>query len=284
MPMGAPGCPELACCTPSMDEGADGVDRKPLELVRGEGHRCLRVRGTRWRGCARRWGDGQRGGFGREAQSYRAGRRGPSPHSGPRSPRSRALRPAPGPQTLPAVREPAMPPPGTVARHVAPGTGRPAVVVLGDLVVDVVFAPDRDLKRGTDVTGRVHAAPGRLRGEHGTLAGPARRPEHAGLRDRARCRRARPGRRGHRRRRHGARGARRRSEDGPHRRARGTGRRAFVRHGAGRRPSAAPRGPQGLAGSRAPTPCTCPPTRCSTSPSARPGWPPRSSPTRPASS
>ena len=31
----------------------------------------------------------------------------------------------------------------------------PAVVVLGDLVVDVVLAPDRDLKRGTDVTGRV---------------------------------------------------------------------------------------------------------------------------------
>ncbi len=31
----------------------------------------------------------------------------------------------------------------------------PAVVVLGDLVVDVVLAPDTDLARGTDVTGRV---------------------------------------------------------------------------------------------------------------------------------
>jgi sugar/nucleoside kinase (ribokinase family) len=31
----------------------------------------------------------------------------------------------------------------------------PAVVVLGDLVVDVVLVPDRDLERGTDVTGRV---------------------------------------------------------------------------------------------------------------------------------
>jgi ribokinase len=34
-------------------------------------------------------------------------------------------------------------------------TSGPAVVVLGDLVVDVVMAPDRDLQRGTDVTGRV---------------------------------------------------------------------------------------------------------------------------------
>jgi sugar/nucleoside kinase (ribokinase family) len=32
---------------------------------------------------------------------------------------------------------------------------RPSVVVLGDLVVDVVLAPDRDIERGTDVTGRV---------------------------------------------------------------------------------------------------------------------------------
>lgn len=31
----------------------------------------------------------------------------------------------------------------------------PVIVVLGDLVVDVVLAPDRDLQRGTDVTGRV---------------------------------------------------------------------------------------------------------------------------------
>ncbi len=39
-------------------------------------------------------------------------------------------------------------------RRPAPPTG-PAVVVLGDLVIDVVVAPDRDMVRGTDVTGRV---------------------------------------------------------------------------------------------------------------------------------
>ncbi len=33
--------------------------------------------------------------------------------------------------------------------------GAPAIVVLGDLVVDVVLVPERDLQRGTDVTGRV---------------------------------------------------------------------------------------------------------------------------------
>jgi ribokinase len=36
-----------------------------------------------------------------------------------------------------------------------PAADRPAVVVLGDLVVDVVLAPDRGIERGTDVTGRV---------------------------------------------------------------------------------------------------------------------------------
>jgi ribokinase len=36
-----------------------------------------------------------------------------------------------------------------------PSPDRPAVVVLGDLVVDVVLAPDRDIERATDVTGRV---------------------------------------------------------------------------------------------------------------------------------
>jgi sugar/nucleoside kinase (ribokinase family) len=36
-----------------------------------------------------------------------------------------------------------------------PDPERPSVVVLGDLVVDVVLAPDREIERGTDVTGRV---------------------------------------------------------------------------------------------------------------------------------
>jgi ribokinase len=36
----------------------------------------------------------------------------------------------------------------------------PSIVVLGDLVVDVVLAPDRELERGTDVTGRVQLRQG----------------------------------------------------------------------------------------------------------------------------
>jgi sugar/nucleoside kinase (ribokinase family) len=36
-----------------------------------------------------------------------------------------------------------------------PAADRPSVVVVGDLVMDVVLAPDRDIQRGTDVTGRV---------------------------------------------------------------------------------------------------------------------------------
>jgi sugar/nucleoside kinase (ribokinase family) len=51
---------------------------------------------------------------------------------------------------------PSLPNPRTISRRRRPpaATG-PAVVVLGDLVVDVVMAPDRDMVRGTDVTGRV---------------------------------------------------------------------------------------------------------------------------------
>jgi ribokinase len=41
----------------------------------------------------------------------------------------------------------------TPSRRSAPS--RPSVVVLGDLVVDVVLAPDRPIARATDVTGRV---------------------------------------------------------------------------------------------------------------------------------
>ncbi len=37
---------------------------------------------------------------------------------------------------------------------------RPSVVVLGDLVLDVVIAPDRDLERGSDVTGAVRLRQG----------------------------------------------------------------------------------------------------------------------------
>jgi len=50
----------------------------------------------------------------------------------------------PRPRSLPAR--------GPRASRAAPP---PRVVVVGDLVLDVVLAPDRDLARGTDVTGRV---------------------------------------------------------------------------------------------------------------------------------
>ena len=51
---------------------------------------------------------------------------------------------------------PSLPKPGRIAAPRRPrAAAGPAVVVLGDLVVDVVLAPDRELARGTDVTGRV---------------------------------------------------------------------------------------------------------------------------------
>jgi sugar/nucleoside kinase (ribokinase family) len=57
---------------------------------------------------------------------------------------------------------PAIPTPrrlvATRRRRAAPSG--PSIVVLGDLVVDVVLAPDRELERGTDVTGRVQLRQG----------------------------------------------------------------------------------------------------------------------------
>jgi sugar/nucleoside kinase (ribokinase family) len=54
---------------------------------------------------------------------------------------------------------PSLPAPRRLARHGRPSRrpdpDRPSIIVLGDLVVDVVVAPDRDIERGTDVTGRV---------------------------------------------------------------------------------------------------------------------------------
>lgn len=51
---------------------------------------------------------------------------------------------------------PAIPAPRRLTRsRRRPAPDRPSVVVLGDLVVDVVLAPARDIERGTDVTGRV---------------------------------------------------------------------------------------------------------------------------------
>ena len=254
-------------------QGADGVDGKPLELVRGQGHRCLRVRGTHWRDCGRRWGGGQRGAFGREGPSYRADPlRWPGVTGGPpRRARSPAYAPA----------MPSLPPSRRVS---APrrGVGRPG-------------RPRRRRARrpggrcrprpgpGPGARHRRHGpgdpAPGRVRRQHGTLAGPARSPEHAGVRDRAGRRRSRAGRRGHRRRGHGARGARR-GGAGPGGSACSWSRAASARSSrTAAPPSGYARRTCGPPGSPAPTPCTCPPTRCSTSRSARPGWPPRSSPT-----
>src|SRR2546427_107492 len=39
-------------------------------------------------------------------------------------------------------------------------SARPRIVVLGDLMLDVVLAPDRPLERGTDVPGRVSLVQG----------------------------------------------------------------------------------------------------------------------------
>jgi sugar/nucleoside kinase (ribokinase family) len=45
--------------------------------------------------------------------------------------------------------------PAPAVRRGRQASARPRVVVVGDLVLDVVLAPDGDLDRGTDVTGRV---------------------------------------------------------------------------------------------------------------------------------
>src|SRR5918993_1919487 len=52
---------------------------------------------------------------------------------------------------------PAIPTPRRLVapRRRRPAGSGPAVVVLGDLVVDVVLAPDRPLERGSDVSGQV---------------------------------------------------------------------------------------------------------------------------------
>ena len=142
MPMGAPGCPELACCTPSMDRvrmvsTASRSSWSVGRVIAVSG--CAgRIGGT----AGRRWGGGQRGAFGREGPSYRAG-----PPGGPSPPGHRRI--------LPHMPSPSAPSRNAVPRRPAAPPVAPAVVVLGDLVVDVVLAPDRDLKRGTDVTGRV---------------------------------------------------------------------------------------------------------------------------------
>ena len=137
--------------------------------------------------------------------------------------------------------------------------------------------------RGTDVTGRVMLRQG------GSAASTARWLGRLGARSTLVCSIGRDaaGRAlvaaVDRRRRHGARGARGR-EPGRGGSACSWSRAASARSSrSGAPPFGCARRTSGLPGSRAPMPCTCPPTRCSTSPSARPGWPPRSSPTSSAS-
>jgi sugar/nucleoside kinase (ribokinase family) len=57
---------------------------------------------------------------------------------------------------------PAIPTPRRLVatRRRRPSPSGPSIVVLGDLVVDVVLAPDRPLERGTDVTGHVQLRQG----------------------------------------------------------------------------------------------------------------------------
>ena len=141
---------------------------------------------------------------------------------------------------MPSPSAPSRTPPRAARRRPAVA---PAVVVLGDLVVDVVLAPDRDLKRGTDVTGRVVLRQG------GSAASTARWLGRLGARSTLVCAIGRDAagralvaavepRRGH-----GARRACRRRRHRADRRARGAGRRALVRHGAGCRAPTSPGGP-----------------------------------------
>jgi sugar/nucleoside kinase (ribokinase family) len=67
----------------------------------------------------------------------------------------------PDPRRLPVRRRasrPAASPSGGAASR--PAASRPRIVVVGDLVLDVVLVPDRDLERGTDVTGGVRLRQG----------------------------------------------------------------------------------------------------------------------------
>ncbi len=79
----------------------------------------------------------------------------------------------PRPARLPVARRRPTPAPASA--------WRPGVVVLGDLVVDVVIAPDRELDRGTDVTGRVMLRQG------GSAASTARWLGRAGARSSLIC-------------------------------------------------------------------------------------------------
>ena len=146
-------------------EGPDRVDRQLVE-VGGDGHRAGSL--AAWAGH-RTWSGHCSGGPAilRACRPIRA-------------PGDRADRHAPGARDGPAVAAGRRP--------------HPRIVVLGDLMLDVVLAPAVPLDVGHGRAGPRLARPGRLGGEHGALARPARgtlEPHRVG---RTRCRR--PGARG----------------------------------------------------------------------------------------
>ena len=218
----------------------DGVDRELIE-VRGEGHRCLR------------WRCGAAGSAARP--SYRAGRRAPGaprPH--------RYARPVPSLLVSRRAR---------THHRTRRATGGSTVVVVGDIVVDVILAPDGD-DRAWQRRPRPGAGQGRRVGGHRRpVARAAGSDVDARVRDRAGRRRACPDRDAHRRRRHGACDSGGGRADGPDRRARGARRAALVHPGPGRGAPAPAGGPEAglvrgcrgrapsglLAARRAPRPC-----------------------------
>ena len=168
----------------------------------------------------------------------------------------------PRPRRLPSGHARLRPPrphrPGRPRRPRASGRRPARIVVLGDLMLDVVLAPERALETRHRRPRPGDAGPGRLGGEHRPLARPARRADDA--RSRGRARRGRPGagRCGPSRRGDAAGRPRRGRADRPDRRPRRAGRRALVRRRPRRRRPAAPRTTSAPAGSAAPTPSTCP--------------------------
>ncbi len=219
-------------------EGPDGVDRELIEAVRGEGHSLSPVA----RGL---------GGAADLPRSNRTPQIGAGMLGEITDPRH-AARAHPSPR--------------------ATDDDRPSVVVVGDIVVDVILAPERDIELGSDVRGRVLLRAG------GSAATAARWPGRFGrsLDARVRSRARWPG--------SGARVGRERptvSPCGPcasrARRPRGSAcsstRTASARSSrtAAPRSCCAPRTSR-PPGSRAPTPSIFPRTRSSTSRSGGPAW------------
>src|SRR5262245_30959792 len=154
-PIGAPGCPELAFWTPSIESvrmvSTESRSRSGVTVVIGVGSEG---------GRSGRWSSGRRGRAGRPSYRLRrvtqpSGTRGVATRRYHRGmPRLVSPRPLPRPGRPGRPSRPGRPHrPGRPGRR---GTGRsPRIVVLGDLIVDVVVAPSKPIELGTDVPGRV---------------------------------------------------------------------------------------------------------------------------------